>query len=46
MLIKQLWKEFRTDFEYQNIYGKYVYSNKPTNKRIGLEIERKDKNSI
>lgn len=28
MLIKQLWKEFKTDFEYQNAYGKYGYSNK------------------
>ena len=28
MLIKQLWKEFKTDFEHQNAYGKYVYSNK------------------
>lgn len=28
MLIKQLWKEFKADFEYQNAYGKYGYSNK------------------
>ena len=28
MLIKQLWKEFKTNFEYQNAYGKYGYSNK------------------
>lgn len=30
MLIKQLWKELgiETDFEYQNAYGKYRYSNK------------------
>lgn len=28
MLIKQLWKEFKADFEYQNAYGKYRYSNK------------------
>lgn len=28
MLIKQLWKEFKADFECQNAYGKYWYSNK------------------
>lgn len=28
MLIKQLWKKFKADFEYQNAYGKYRYSNK------------------
>lgn len=28
MLIKQLWKEFKADFECQNAYGKYGYSNK------------------
>ena len=27
MLIKQLWEEFKVDFEYQN-YGTYGYSNK------------------
>ncbi len=27
MLIKQLWKEFKVDFKYQNACGKYGYSN-------------------
>ena len=28
MLIKQLWKEFKADFKYQDAYGKYFYSSK------------------
>lgn len=38
MLIKQLWKEFKADFKYQNAYGKYGYSNEKIVNTLLLSI--------